>query len=143
MVEYPLQFQASAVAAGNEEVWIASAEQGGEITVSGAEEFGGSPDGISPEELFALSIANCIVSTFRAIAERKDLSHEAVAADITATLDRTGEEGRPAITRAEVEVTLEGVEDRELAREIGEITDRNCFVSRSVKTEVETSYRFS
>lgn len=142
MVDYPVTFTGTAVAEAGEEVWTAAGEQGEPIAVSGAEAFGGSEQGVSPEELFALSIANCLVSTFRAVADRKDLAHEAVTADVEATLDRAGDEGRPEITRAALSIAVEGVDDADLAGEVAEITDRTCFVSRSVTTEVATDWTF-
>ncbi len=142
MVEYPLKFRASAVADPVEDSWTTAADSGERIEVSPPTDFEGSGDEVSPEELFALSIVNCIVSTYNGIAGRKGLSFDGIAADIELVLDRSGDEGRPMMTRAEVDVHVEGVDDVERGEEIAEITDRNCFVSRSVKTEIETDYSF-
>ncbi|MFB6076912.1 MAG: OsmC family protein, partial [Candidatus Nanohaloarchaea archaeon] len=131
-----------AVAEDGADVWLTAADSGGELRVSPPSAFDGSDREISPEELFALAIANCIVSTYRAVAARKGLAYDAVTADIETTLDRAGDEGRPEITHADVTVTVDGVADTDLAREIGTITDRSCFVSRSVTTDIATDYRF-
>ena len=40
-------------------------------------------------------------------------------------------------------MTVYGVSDQVLAEKIGGISEKNCFIHNSVKTDVETSFEFN
>ncbi|MFB6245651.1 MAG: OsmC family protein [Candidatus Nanohaloarchaea archaeon] len=136
MVEYPVIFETSSEVESGEEEWDSSLG-----AVSKPEEFGGT-DAPSPERLFAASLENCVLATFATIAGRKGLEFDSADSESRTVLDRR-DDGRPAITEASIDVTVRGVGDESAAREIARQSEKNCFIHRSVKTDVDVSFKFS
>ena len=141
MVEYPIKFGSKAEAGKDEDGWRLETDEGLETEMTVPEEFGGSDRKPSPEDLFTASIQTCVIATFKSIAERKGLEYERIETEIKASLDR-GDDSRPLIKEADIAVEVSGVKDREKASEIASATDRNCFIHKSVKTDISTDYSF-
>ncbi|MFB6116181.1 MAG: OsmC family protein [Candidatus Nanosalina sp.] len=141
MVDYPIEFRAEVEDEGGEE-WILETEEGLRTEMNIPEEFGGGTEKPSPEDLFNASLASCILATFRVTAERKGLEYDKITSKCSTSLDR-GEEGRPVMKEAEINVRVEGVSDQDLAEKIGEISEKNCFIHNSVETEVRTEFEFA
>lgn len=140
MVDYPVKFSSDTKSDSGANHWHASSGNF-ETEVSYPEEFGGEEEHPSPESLFLMAVENCLVATFTKIAERQELVFEHIDSGAEAYLDRN-EEGRPVIKEAEVSITVEGVEDREKAEQVKEAALRNCFIHRSVKTEITSDFEF-
>ncbi|MFB6209740.1 MAG: OsmC family protein [Candidatus Nanohaloarchaea archaeon] len=138
MVDYPLEFFSATEASKGEDSWEAGISDQS-LDVSVPEEFGGVDSLATPEDLFLSSIENCIVATFKTIAERKNLEFETIESSSRAVLDR-GKDSRPIVDKAEVDVVLKGIADEEKAEEVREAAMKNCFIHRSVKTEIEESF---
>jgi len=142
MVEYPISFEAEAKSSKDEKTWSIETGEGLNEEISAPEEFGGDSEKPSPEDLLNASLTSCILATFKVTADRKGLSYSEVKTSSRAELDRN-EDGRPVMKKAEVTITLENVSDNELAQEVVEISERNCFIHNSVKTDVETELEFT
>lgn len=142
MVEYPVNFDAEAESSSEEKGWKVSTAEGLEREMATPEEFGGDNENPSPESLFTASLTSCILATFKVTAQRKDLEYGRVKVDGTAKLERGEKEGRPFMKEAELEITVTEVSDDELAEEVAEITDRNCFIKNSIQTDVQTDFKF-
>jgi len=115
--------------------------EGLETEMSVPEEFGGDSENPSPEDLFNASLSACIIATFKITAERKGLEFSNVELDSETFLDRN-EEGRPVMKNAEIVVEVYGTKDEKLGEEVAQITERNCFIHNSVKTDVDTKFNF-
>ena len=140
MADYPVRFQAE-VSDDGDDTWSLETDENLETDMSVPEEFGGNSDNPSPEDLFNASLASCILATFKVTAGRKGLKYEEISSECVTELDR-GEDGRPIMKKAEITVKIKGSSDRELAEEVAEISEKNCFLHNSVKTNVETSFEF-
>lgn len=143
MVDYPVDFKAKAKGSSRESGWEVSTSEGLETEMTTPEEFGGDSENPSPEDLFTASLTSCILATFKITAERKNLEYEKIEVECDASLERDDKEGRPVMKEAKVDILVEKVSDKELAREVGQISDKNCFIHNSVKTDVETSFEFT
>lgn len=140
MVKYPVNFEAEVEYSGGEN-WNLETEEGLETAMSVPEEFGGDAEKPSPEDLFNASLASCILATFKVTAQRKELQYDKINSNCSTSLDR-GKEGRPIMKEAEIKVSVEGVSDQELAEKVGKISEKNCFIHNSVKTDVRTEFEF-
>lgn len=139
MVDYPLRFETESFAQKGDKTWV-SATGDKEIELTVPEEFGGEEGTPSPESLYCMSVENCLLATFKTIAERQDVEFDRIESRSEAVLSRDSE-GRPEIKEADVNITVYGIED-EKAEEIREMTLKNCFIHRSVKTEIKTEFEF-
>lgn len=140
-VSYPLTFTASASADNGDTSWKSSTEETSiDVTVPPA--FGGSKASLSPEQLYATAILNCLIATYKTIAERKNLVFDHITGEVEATLDRAGDEGRPTITDARVDIDVIGIADTGAAENVAEATEKNCFIHRSVDTDIETVFSY-
>lgn len=143
MVDYPVNFNARAEGSYEDSNWNVSTSEGLETEMTTPEEFGGDSEKPSPEDLFTASLTSCILATFKITAERKDLRYHNIDVKCRSKLERDDKEGRPIIKEAEVDLHVEKVSDMELAREVAKISDKNCFIHNSVKTDVETNFEFT
>ncbi|MFB6214154.1 MAG: OsmC family protein [Candidatus Nanohaloarchaea archaeon] len=140
MVDYPVDFRTSSGARASEKTW-SSKVSGESIKVSAPEEFGGEKQSASPEELYTASLENCLLATFKQIAERKGLEYEEISSEAVAELARN-EDSRPVMKKVRIEIEVEGIEDEDQASRVKKAAIRNCFIHRSVKTEVDQEFRW-
>lgn len=142
MVDYPVEFSSESEVENGEDKWSLETAEGLKTKMSVPEEFGGDKTEPSPEDLFSASLQTCVVATFNTIAERKGLNYGKIKSEASVRLDR-GDDSRPIMKNGEITVEVTQVEDRSKAEEVADITERNCFVHNSVKTEIETSFVFN
>ena len=139
MVDYPVKFSSESRFQIEQKGWETKSPEGLKLEMAAPEEFGGSKEEPSPETLFCASLDSCVAATFKAIAERKGLNYTEVLTGTSAVLDR-GEDSRPMIKEAEVDVEVKGVEEVEKAEGIAQATEKNCFIHHSIETEVDMSF---
>jgi len=142
MVNYPVKFNSRSEAENGEKTWHLETDEGLETAMSVPEEFGGDRENPSPEDLFSASLQTCMIATFKTIAERKGLEYEEIVSEGSVTLDR-GEDSRPIMKEAEINLELSGVKDQEKAEKVTQATEKNCFIHNSVKTDVRTEFEFN
>ncbi|SMO47654.1 OsmC family protein [Fodinibius sediminis] len=107
------------------------------IEVATPPEFeGGIPGKWSPEHLFVASVSSCLMTTFTAIAEFSKLAYESL--NIKALGKMAKKEGRFMMTEITLEpeliITNEKLADK--ARRILEKAEKNCLITRSIRTDI-------
>jgi len=142
MVDYPVKFSSESKAEQGEKKWSLETDEGLKTKMSVPEEFGGDSENPSPEDLFSASIQTCMIATFKTIAERKNLEYNRIESEAEVTLDR-GKDSRPIMKKAEINIEVKGIKDKEKAEKVAEATEKNCFIHNSVKTDVRTSFEFT
>jgi organic hydroperoxide reductase OsmC/OhrA len=142
MVEYPINFSSESQAESEEKSWTLKTDEGLQTQMTVPEEFGGDNKKPSPEDLFSASLQTCMIATFKSIAERKGLEYEEIVSEASVTLDR-GEDSRPIMKEAEINLEVSGVKDQEKAEKVTQATEKNCFIHNSVKTDVRTEFEFN
>lgn len=108
-----------------------------DITVGSPPEFRGQEGVWSPEHLFISSLSTCLMLTFLAMAERRNLEVEAYTSDAEALLESV--EGKYQVTTVTVrpKITLKSADSMEAAREIVSKMEANCFISNSVRSRID------
>jgi organic hydroperoxide reductase OsmC/OhrA len=102
-------------------------------------EFEGPGGTYSPEDLFALSLLNCYLATFKFVAEKSKLIYAEISGKATLYVDK-GEEKSPWMQRVLLHFELIGAENSQRAVAIMEKTKNNCMIINSVKTKVDFSF---
>ena len=108
------------------------------IEVGTPVEFPGGEEGRwSPESLFLGAISSCFMTTFLALAKRKDLPFSGFKCHASGVVE--SEQGKLAFTRVDLypELILRDNSDKGLGEEIIARTEKYCLVSQSVKATIQ------
>jgi len=137
MLEYPIHLEMTASLEPDTISWY-TASNNGSLAAGIPPQFGGDADALSPEELYGLSLLNCYLATFKTLAGQGSFSYEQVDVDGELTVDRD-EDGDPWLSAMQLTVTVTDPEPEDELGDLHERTVQNCFIHRSVKTEITTS----
>jgi organic hydroperoxide reductase OsmC/OhrA len=102
-------------------------------------EFEGPGGTYSPEDLYALSLMNCYLATFKYIAEKSKLTYQEIRASAELYVDK-GEEKSPWMEHVNINIELNGCENKERALGLMEKTKAHCMIINSVKTKVNFDF---
>lgn len=108
------------------------------LAVSSPLEFGGEAGKWTPEHLFVASAHVCLMATFLAVAELSKLEVRGWSSSATGKLEKA--EGQGWIFSAidvNAQIQVARGSDLERATRLVEKTERNCLVSKSMKTPVK------
>jgi len=108
-----------------------------DITVGSPPDFRGEEGVWSPEHLFVSSVSTCLMLTFLAMAERRNVEVSAYTSDAEALLENV--EGKYQVTTVTVrpKITLNSAAGLDAAREITGRMEANCFISNSIKSRID------
>lgn len=140
MLTLPMKFIASSTASsGISTPFEARSEDFDPIRLAIPHQFNGPGKAYSPEDLLALSLASCLIATFKVFAEKSQLSFERIEAHSSLTIDKV--QGAIAISKIEIQLQLFGAQDREKATKLLGQTEKHCLVSNALKVEKQISYQ--
>jgi len=144
MIQYPLTFPIKIKkAVGTKQPWLSSASltsPDGDLICAIPPEFEGPGGGFSPEDFYALAVANCFVATFQVIAEKSKVEFHAVNVEGLLTVDRDSE-GKPWMKHIRLQVSVEaGQTDHSRIQRVLEKTTQSCLVIHSIKTTVQFEF---
>jgi len=143
MIKYPLFFEVSANSTTGIETQVqASAHDLPPISCAVPPEFGGPGGGYSPEDLYALAVVTCFISTFKVFAVRAKLAFSGIQGEAKLTIDRNAA-GVPELNKVDLTFTLTGVEDQEKAKTLLAESEKYCLVSNAIRSEKSFTYKFS
>lgn len=146
MVHYPLKFQVHSHAKnGVNENWICHPEAShrvSDIRCAIPPEFNGPGGGYSPEDLFALSLVNCFIATFKVIADTSNLEYSRIRCDALLTVDRN-ESGQPWMDECNFHFVLEGATNKDKAERLLNKTAEQCLIWNSVHTKKTVRFTVS
>jgi organic hydroperoxide reductase OsmC/OhrA len=113
-----------------------SAPEKSPIVIGSPPEFKGQPGVWAPEDLLVGAVNTCLMLTFLALAQAKNLVPAGYESEAEGLLENV--EGKYRITEVDVRarVTLNGVADLERAREIMKNVEPQCFISNSINAKV-------
>lgn len=102
-------------------------------------EFSGPGGGYSPEDFFALAIANCFMATFKVIAEKSKLAYTELRVDCQLEVDKEDRKF-PWMARARLVASLSGTGNPERGLRLLQKVSGQCLVHQSIQTK--TTYEF-
>jgi organic hydroperoxide reductase OsmC/OhrA len=97
-------------------------------------EFKGPGGGFSPEDLYAMAVANCFVATFKVFAEKSQAVYETIDVSAKLAVDLS-EQGQPWMARVHLNVTVAGAQSPEKMERILQRVSQSCFVLNSIRSE--------
>ncbi len=102
-------------------------------------EFGGPGGTYSPEDLYALSLMNCYLATFKYIAEKSKLQYDSILGSAILNVDK-GERKTLWMESIVIKIKLVGCTNRDRALVLMEKTKTQCMIINSVNTRVEFDF---
>jgi organic hydroperoxide reductase OsmC/OhrA len=132
-------YQVEITSTGLKTGWLAAAADGlPALDVASPPEFDG-PEGVwSPEHLFVASLAACLMTTFRAIAEASGVEVLAYDDRVTGRLS-LADDRLYRIERVTLrpEIVIADADQVDKARRLLDKAERACLISRSVNSQIE------
>jgi len=107
-----------------------------DVEVGPAPEFEGSPETLNPEEMFVAAINNCLMTTFFYFVRKLNVEILSYYSDAEGRVEKQTDGFRFTNVEVRAEVTLKQQELAEKARELGDLAEKYCLVSRSVSCPV-------
>jgi len=113
-----------------------------ELEVGSPPEFKGEPGVWTPEDMYVGALNACLMLTFLAFADRKELGLVAYESSAAGLLEHV--EGQYRITEVMVQpsVVVKSEVDLAVAREIMGQLEENCFISNSISARVRVEPQF-
>ena len=141
MQAFPHEYIASAHGASSDYIVARTADLE-PIHIAEPTEFGGSGQYWSPEQLFVVTVANCLILTFRAIANASNFEFIDLNCDAVGVLDRV--ERTNQFTDININVVLQLVSENDLKKgqRLLEKAENQCLIKNSIsaKTTFHNSY---
>lgn len=97
-------------------------------------EFMGPGGGYSPEDLFAISLLNCLIATFKVYCEKGGANFQEIKGRVILTVDKLPGGSSLAMTEADVFFDITGAADPEKVKKLLNSAIKDCAVSNSIKT---------
>lgn len=139
-MNYPVHFKVQAKSQGGiQHNWTSTATEA-EIKTAIPPEFSGPGGGASPEDLYALSLGNCFLATFKVIAEKSKLNYELISVEVDLAVDYD-EQKKLIMKSATLSAHLSRAENQDRALRLLQKTPDHCMILNSVKTIID--YRFT
>ena len=114
-------------------------ESGQSVRASAAPQFLGQPDCVDPEEAYTAALASCHMLTFLAIASMSGYVVDSYEDNAVGHLEKA-EDGKPWLSRVVMNPKISFSGDKqptaEQLEQIHHKSHQECFLARSVKTEV-------
>ena len=107
------------------------------VEVGPAPEFEGSPETLNPEEMFVAAINNCLMTTFFYFVRKLNVEISSYYSEAEGHVEKQPDGFRFTNVEVRVEVTLKQQELAEKVRELGDLAEKYCLVSRSVTCPVQ------
>lgn len=135
MVKFPMKFEVQASSPSKvETTWTSQSNHTPPLTMSVPPEFMGPGGGFSPEDLFAMSVLNCIIATFKVYAEKSNAVFSEIQGKAVLTVDKQADSPTIAMTHIDVFLDVKGASDGEKIRKILDSAIKDCAVSNSIKS---------
>jgi len=108
----------------------------GELEVGPAPEFNGNQETLNPEEMFVASINNCLMTTFFYFVRKLNVEILSYYSKAEGQVEKQADGFRFTNVEVRAEVTLQQQELAEKVRELGDLAEKYCLVSRSLACPV-------
>jgi organic hydroperoxide reductase OsmC/OhrA len=108
----------------------------GELEVGPAPEFNGSLETLNPEEMFVAAINSCLMTTLFYFIRKLNIEILSYCSDAKGHVEKQTDGFQFTNVEVRAEVTLQQGDLAEKVRELGDLAEEYCLVSRSVTCPV-------
>lgn len=130
-----MEFEVEATAtSGILSTWESKVDDLSPIVSAIPPEFKGPGGGYSPEDLFALSVVNCVIATFKVYAEKGNVAFQKIQGKGKLTVDKSPSEAGLEMTQLDITLNVTGAKDPVKTKKTLENAIKDCAVSNSIKS---------
>ena len=108
----------------------------GKLEIGPAPEFDGKPETLNPEEMFVAAINSCIMTTFFYFVRKSNVEILSYYSHAEGQVEKQADGFRFTNVEVRVKVTLQQRDLVEKVRELGDLAEKYCLVSRSIACPV-------
>ncbi|WP_461517940.1 OsmC family protein [Porticoccus sp.] len=119
---------------------LSTLDNGCILEVSPPLNFDGPGDTWTPEEMLLGAVANCLVLTFKAIANASKLNWLEIHCHSEGDLDKVERSVKFTHIDSHARLVIPDAGDREKAEKLLEKTERNCFVSNTLNCDKQFTF---
>jgi len=112
----------------------------GQMEIGAAAEFGGSGQGLNPEEMFVAAINSCLMNTFFYFTQKFEVETLSYNSQASGQLEKQSDGFRFTNVEVKAKVQLSEEKFTEKIQEAGRLAEKYCLVSKSVVCPV--NYQF-
>lgn len=135
MMQFPMKFEVRASASGGIKTpWTAQTDLLPPIPSAIPPEFSGPGGGYSPEDLFALSVLNCLIATYKVYCEKSQVLIGDIQGKATLTVDKLPGQTGFIFTQVDLTLDVRGAHDPEKARKLLDAAIKDCAATNSIKS---------
>lgn len=135
MLKFPIKFKVNASATeGIWSQWTAQADALPPIPSAIPLEFSGPGGGYSPEDLFGISLMNCLIAVYKVYCERAKVSFKHIQTEASIVIDKQPSESSFVVTEVNISFHITGASDKQKAREMLDQTIKDCPISNSIRS---------
>jgi len=135
MAMTPIKFDVSAEAtSGISTPWKTSVKNLEKIKVSIPPQFNGPGKAYSPQELYGLSILNCLIGIYKILCEKNNINFEKIEGNLAVSVNQKKENDELIISHLDFIFNITGATDKEKARNFLEKAFKTCPVTNSIKS---------
>ena len=109
----------------------------GQMEIGAAAEFGGSGQGLNPEEMFVAAINACLMNTFFYFTQKFKIETLSYNSQASGQLEKQSDGFRFTSVEIRAKVQLPKGEFTEKIQEAGHLAEKYCLVSKSVACPVD------
>lgn len=115
------------------------------LDIAAPKQFDGPGDKWSPEDLLVASVADCLILTFRAVANASKLQWSDLSCEARGTLEIVDRKTQFTAITINASLTISSGEEKEKALKVLEKAENNCLITNSLtaKTHLETNINFA
>jgi organic hydroperoxide reductase OsmC/OhrA len=108
----------------------------GELQIGPAPEFNGKPETLNPEEMFVAAINSCLMTTFFYFVRKSNIEILSYHSHAEGWVEKQTDGFRFTSVEVQAEVALQQQELVEKVRQLGDLAEKYCLISRSVACPV-------
>jgi len=109
----------------------------GELGIGPAPEFNGKPETLNPEEMFVAAINSCIMTTFFYFVRKSNVEILSYHSEAQGRIEKLTDGFRFTNVEVQAKVALQQQDIVEKVRQLGDLAEKYCLVSRSVTCPVQ------
>jgi organic hydroperoxide reductase OsmC/OhrA len=135
MQKFPLKYEVKASAtSGVSNPWQSSCNTLKPIDIAIPAEFEGPGKAYSPEDLFGLAVLNCMISVYKVLCEKNNITFKKMDGKVTVSMNKSPQNSDLTLNHVDIAINVFNASDNVKAHELLDQAIKHCPVANSIKS---------